>query len=150
MTATFLLCVAAHQLAVQLVPSAWWVPDLTLAGLVVVVSQQPSSWFRLGLIAACGSALMLSRWVRLVVLGYLVAAWTIQWCAHVWDVADRRLQLLMAGALGAAMTAGLLWLDDLWSWPLLGLATIHVAMTVLAVMFVRRLMRAGRPSWPVS
>ena len=58
--------------------------------------------------------------------------------ATAWDAADARIQYLVMGLASGLMTLGAVWLEACWSLPILGLATVHVILTCLAFVIVRR------------
>ncbi|MBI2495597.1 MAG: hypothetical protein HYY59_05875 [Candidatus Omnitrophica bacterium] len=132
-------CLAAHQLLAHVVPSPWWLPDLTLIGLVLSVGKAPQRWAVLSLTVGCFAMLWMARWAGAIFLGYLLCGWAVGTLARWWDTADARIQGCLVLAAGAAMTLGLLWLDHLWSLPVLGLALARVLVTGGCTPLVRRL-----------
>ena len=145
-------CLALHLLAVQIVGSSWWVPHLTLIGLVLAVAQAPARWLRPSLVAGIAMSLWAIRFPGQIVLSYLLAGWLVRWAAGQWDARDARVQLALIAGACAGMTAGTLWLERLWSLPLAGLAVWQVASTCAVLPIVRRtlenrLFNRGRPAY---
>ena len=134
---------AAHALIAQIVPSPWWVPDLTLVGLIFTVARSPRHWLALSVLAGLFTLAGTVRFPGPIFMSYLVLGWIVQWLAGHWDVTDARVQYFMTGLASLAMTFGALWLDGLWSWPLVGLASVHVALTGFTAMGLRHLSVSG-------
>ncbi len=137
--ALLLGCLLVHAVMVQLIPWPWWVPDLTLVGLVLAVVRSPRRWLVLSGIAGLWTVLWAVRFHVPLLVGYLAVGWTAQALGRRWDAADAKVQLVLLGWAAAFMTFGSLWLHDLWSLPLAGLASAHVAMTCAALPLVRRI-----------
>jgi hypothetical protein len=131
-------CLVAHALIALVVPSSWWVPDLTLVGLVLTVGKAPSQWCLLSGMAGLFTVAWAVRSSGPILVGYLLLGWIVHVLARHWDATDLRVQCLMSGIASLVMTFGALWLSGLWSLPLLGLASAHVAMTGLSVPLVWR------------
>lgn len=132
-------CLASHQLLAHVIPSPWWLPDLTLIGLVLSVGKAPRQWPALSVAAGCFTILWMARFPGHVFLGYLMCGWAVGALARRWDTADARIQWCLVLAAGAAMTLGLIWLDNLWSLPVLGLALARVVVTGCCAPIVRHL-----------
>ena len=130
---------AAHALIARAVPSPWWVPDLTLVGLILAVARAPSRWLLLSAVAGLFTMAWAVRFPKQMFLSYVALGWVVQMLGRAWDATDLRVQLGMVGLASALLSLGGLWLDELWSFPLLGLSMVRVAMTVLAVPCVRHL-----------
>ena len=139
----FVGCLVGHVVVDGLIPSPWWVPDLTGVGLVIAVARAPRSWLAFSVLAG----LLVSPWaVRFagpLFIAYLGVGRTLRFLADQWDTTDLRVECLIVSAVALALTGGLVWLDDLWSPPILGLTVIHVAVTCLALVIVRQLMVVG-------
>ncbi len=131
-------CLIAHQVLAGLVSSPWWVPDLTLAGLILTVARQPARW----VLGASLAGVFISAWaIRFsgpIFLSYVFLGWGVQMLAKHWDVTDRRVQNLVGALASLLMTVGLVWLDGVWSLPIVGLAIVQVAMTTLSLVILRR------------
>ena len=74
-----------------------------------------------------------------MLMSYLLVGWAVRLLARHWDVADLRVQCLTTAAGCLLTTAGAVWLDDLWSWPLMGWICVRVAATALVVPLLCRL-----------
>ena len=133
-------CLLAHALIAQTVSSPWWVPDLTLVGLVLAVGIRPARWLAASLVAALFSFLWAIRFSGQLFTGSLLCGWLASRVGTRWDATDVRVQALVALLACALMTFGMMWLENLWSLPLLSVALIHVAITGLCVPTVRRLL----------
>ena len=138
-------CLIAHALLASAISSPWWVPDLTLAGLVLAVARTPSRWFLLSAVAGLFTMGWAVRFPVQVFLSYVALGWMVQALGRQWDATDPRVQVGLVGLASVLLSAAGLWLDELWSLSLLGLSMIRVALTVLAVPCVRHLVgrRAG-------
>ena len=134
------VCLIAHALLTSTFSSSWWVPDLTLVGLVLAVARTPSRWFLLSVVAGVFTMAWAIRFPNQVFLFYVALGWVVQLLGRQWDATDLRVQVGMVGLAGALLSLGALWLDELSSLPLLGLSMAHVATTVLAVPCVRHLL----------
>ena len=133
-------CLLAHALLARLAPSPWWVPNLTLVGLIVGLAREPRHWVALSGAAGLFTMMWAVRFPQPILLGYLLIGGGVRTLAQHWDLSDARVQALLIGLASAAMTASSLWLDHLWSLALVGLAGIHVAVTLLAAPVARRVM----------
>ena len=142
--AILVACLITHALLAALIPSPWWVPDLTLGGLVLAILRRPHHWLGLAVAAGLFAVVWAVRFPRPVFVSYLVLGWTVQALAGYWDATDRWIQWVIASCASAVMTLGFLWLDDLWSLRLLGLAAVHVAITSLAVALVQHGLQRAR------
>lgn len=135
---TFAGCLLTHLFLASLVTSPWWVPDLTLVGLVVTVARAPHRWAVLSGLAGLFMAVWAIRFAQQIFLGYLVTGWAVHALCRQWDLTDRRVQWLVVGIASLAMTFGALWLDGLWSPALMGLAMTRVALTCLSAGLIWR------------
>jgi len=132
-------CLAAHHLAAMAVPSPWGVPDLTVIGLVLAIVKQPQRWLSLSAIAGIFMMAWAIRFPVPVFLGAVGYGWLAWRTTRQWDLTDRRVVGAVVGITSALSTFGLLWLHELWSPPLVGLAALRVAVTTLCVPAVRLL-----------
>ena len=137
-------CLAAHVFSAGVIASPWWVPNFTLVGLIVTVTRRPGQWMWLSGAAGLLTIVWAARFPQQILVGYLGLGCLVQWLARQWDVGDWRVQCALVGIAALLMSLGALWLEDLWSLCLLGLAAAQVMMTVIAVPFVRRLARSMR------
>ena len=133
--------IAAHALMAQVIPSFWWVPDVTLVGLVIGIGRSPGRWFILSCAAGLWTMAWAVRFPQLAIAGYLGIGWVIRSVVRHWDIADLRMQYLVCGIASAVTTFGALWVENLWSLAVFGLASVHVAVTCCTVPFARRVLR---------
>jgi len=136
----FVGCLTAHVIAAGLLTSPWWVPDLTLIGLVLVVIRAPQRWVIFSIVAGLSTAAWAIRSSSPVFLSYLLIGWMTQRIAKQWNAMDLHVQWLLVGVASTALTFGFIWLDDLWSWPVVGLGLMRTVFTALSVPIVRSLM----------
>ncbi len=136
----FIGCLVAHVIAAGVLASPWMVPDLTLIGLVLVVMRAPHRWLLPSVAAGLSAVVWAIRSSSPIFVSYVLIGWLSQRIATQWDVADLRVQWLFVGVASTAVTFGLIWLDDLWSWPVIGLGLMRTAFTMLSVPLVRALM----------
>ena len=132
-----LACLTAHLLLAGVVASPWWVPDLTLVGLILAVAKAKRRWIALSSLAGLVMMTWAVRFPAPILITFLALGWAVRGLSAQWDLADIRVQCLVVAVASSLLTFGALWLEDLWSLPLLGLAAAHVAMTVAAVPCVR-------------
>ena len=131
-------CLMTHTLLAASVPSPWWVPNLTLAGLVLSIGRSPRRWLGLSGLAGLWTVVWAVRLPEVVLLGYLGWGWLAQEAAKRWDTTEARVQSGFVGIASLLMTVGMLWLEGLWSVPLLGVAVAHVTVTCAAVPLLHR------------
>ncbi len=136
-------CVVTHALLAHLIASPWWLPDLTLVGLVLAVGQRPAQWLVASLVAALLTVLSAVRFSGQLFSAYLLCGWFVQLVGNRWDATDVRVQGVAALMASALLTFGAIWFENLWSPPLLGLALAHVAITGLCVPTVRWLLMSS-------
>ncbi len=135
-----LVCLAVHALVAGVVPSPWAVPNLTLVGVVVCVTQSPRQWL---LIASTAGLVVMAGSIRVpgpVFVSYLVVGAVLRRLIVRWDAADLRVQVLVTGIAAGLLVVSALWLEDLWSVPLMVRGLGHVALTVGSLVVVRRLL----------
>lgn len=130
-------CLLAHVVIAELVPSSWWVPDLTLIGLVLSVGERPERWLVGSALAGLATMVWAIRFPVPVSVGYLAFGWAVQAAARQWDATDERVQYLLVLVASVLFTFGALWLHDRWTFMLVGLALVRVVMTCSALPLVR-------------
>ena len=135
-----LLSMASHLVATQLLPP-WWVPDLTLIGLVVVIIRTPRRWLTYSALAGLFTMCWVARDPVPIGLAYGVVGWVTQLLMQEWDLGDPRLACGVVAAACAAMTLGLLWLEDLWSAVMIGWFMIRVTVTIGSALLAHRVLR---------
>ena len=64
-------CLIAQALLTSAFSSSWWVPDLTLVGLVLAVARTPSRWFLLSVVAGVFTMAWAIRFPKQVFLFYV-------------------------------------------------------------------------------
>ena len=137
-------CLVAHGLLADIVPSPWWVPDVTLVGLVLAIGRLPRHWLLFSATAGISMMAWAVRFPQPVFVGYLGFGGVVRLLARQVDANDLRVQCFTAGLASAALSLGALWLDGLWSFSLLGLASGRVLLTAMAVPLARRLLVSGQ------
>ena len=137
-------CVIAHLALASMIPSPWWVPDMTLVGLVLSVVRAPTRWLALSGWAGLITVVWAVRFPGPIFTGYLLIGWTCQMLARQWDATDLRIECLLAAAGSLFLMAGALWLDDLWSPLLLVLTGVRTALTCGVVPLVHHLAAGAR------
>ena len=138
-------CMIAHAALAMMSPSPWWVPDLTLVGLVLSVARFPSRWLALSGTAGLLTMAWAVRSFSPMFAGYLLIGWATRLAGCRWDVTDLRIESWLAGGGSLLLTLGAFWLDDQWSLVLLFLMVIRTALTCGAVALVHHL--ADRGDW---
>jgi hypothetical protein len=131
-------CCAGHAGLTLAVPDPWLAPNLTVVGLVLAAAGSPERWLPCSAVAALCSLVWAVRFPIAVGGGYLAVGWLLHWVAGQWDAADPRVQSGLVGVSSALLTVGSLWLHDLWSLPVAGLALVQIAVTYGAFLLVRR------------
>ena len=140
MTRWLLGCLLMHELGAQLIPWAWWVPDFTLVGLILAVGQSPDRWWLFSGLAGLTTYAWAVRVPGPILISFLALGWVAHLVAKQWDATDPRVQYLVVGIASALMAIEALWLEDLWSPPLVGLAGARVLLTCLMVPLARQLL----------
>ncbi|MBI4341383.1 MAG: hypothetical protein HY598_03780 [Candidatus Omnitrophica bacterium] len=139
-------CLVVQWLLAQVLPCAWWVPDLLAVGLIAGVVRQPGRWLELSAAVGLGVMVWAIRHPALIALAYVGVGGLARAATRRWDLTDRRLQAELA-FLAAALCAGLaLWLEARWSAPVAWQWLLRAAATGLAAWVVSA-PRAWRP-WP--
>ena len=133
-------CLVAHGFLADIIPSPWWVPDVTLVGLVLAIERLPRCWLLFSATAGISMMAWAVRFPQPVFLGYLGFGGVVRLLARQVDANDLRIQCLMAGLASVVLSLGALWLDGLWSLPLLGLMSGRALLTAMTVPLVRRLL----------
>jgi len=133
-------CLGAQALLACVVPSPWWVPDLALVGLVLVIGATPERWLPAACLAGLFTGALAVRVPIPIAFGYLICGWVLRTAGSRWDLADRRVQCLAAAGSSTLLTMGMLWLEDKWSVTLVGLASVRVFLTGLGPLLVRFLL----------
>jgi hypothetical protein len=123
----------AHAVLAQAPVSPWWVPDLTLVGMVLAIGRHPERWAVWAVMAAGWAMVWAIRMPWLVGLSYLGSGWGVRGLCRAWETSDVRMQSLATGAASLVLTAVLLWTDRLWSLPVAGLAVGRMGMTVVVL-----------------
>ena len=129
----------AHVVVAGVVPSPWWTPNLTLVGAILAITHAPTRWFTFSGLAGLWMMVWAIRFPAPVLMSYLLLGWIAQLLARHWDTTDLRVQCVMVGVGSLLTTLELLWLDDLWSLPLLGWVSVQVMVTALALPCTRYL-----------
>ena len=142
-TLVFVGCVIAHLALAMISPSPWWVPDLTLVGLILAVGRAPARWLAFSVLAGLITAVWAVRFPGQLVAGYLLIGWVSQLLSRHWDAADLRIECLSAAAGSLFLMVGMLWLEDLWLLRLLLLTVLRAAVTCGAVPLVHRVASYG-------
>ena len=131
-------CLMAHVALSMMITSPWWVPDLTLVGLLLAIFALPSEWVLYASVASLATMVWAVRFPVPIAMSYLVIGMVTQLLTRQWDTTDVRVQCVVVSAASTLMTAGLLWLETLVSLRLVGLVFVRVMMTGLSVLIVRR------------
>ena len=122
---------------VQLLPWAWGVPDLTLIAFVLTVGAAPQRWVMLSTVAGLLTVVWMIRAPTQLLVSYLLFGGMIRLLSGRWDVADQRVQVLLAGFGSVVTLMATLWQEDAWSLSLVGGLGLRAVMTGLAVPVIR-------------
>ena len=136
-------CATAHLALAAVSPSPWWVPDLTLAGLVLSVARAPTRWLALSGWAGFLTVGWAVRFPGQIFTGYLLIGWASQMVARQWDATDLRIECVLVAAGSLVLMLGMLWLADLWSPGLVVLSGFRAALTCGIVPLVHHLAARG-------
>ena len=129
-------CLMLHSLLAAVMPSPWWVPNVTLLGLVRSISAAPRWWLRNAAVTGLFSVMWAVRHATTMLVSYACLAWAIGVLSRRWDVADPRVQGVLVGGMSwlfALVAAGM---ERQWSLPVLGLAMVHAALTSVLLPLV--------------
>lgn len=145
-----LVCLLLHVALSTIISSPWWVPDLTLVGLMLAIFASPRAWLWYAAVAGLATMVWAVRFPLPIVMSYLIVGMIAQLLTRQWDATDVRVQSLVVSAGSLLMTAGLLWLDNRISFRLAGLVMIHVVMTGFSALIIRRFFpwHTRRPTRP--
>ncbi len=135
------LCLLAQACLARAMASPWWVPDLTVIGLLLAVTRAPHRWLPLSLVAGAATILWTDRFASAILLGSVGFGWVLQALATRWDMNEWRAQSALAALVSLLMALGALWLDNTWSLVLAGLLVARMLLTALAVPVARRVLR---------
>ena len=133
------MCLLAHWLLARFVPWPWWVPNLTLAGLMLAIVKRPGQWLPLALVAGFFASLWTVRASGGILVSYLAAGALMQAMARRWDLEHGRVQWWLAGAGTFVFSLAVIWLEAIPVLPVLGLVIGHAAVTCAALPLARRL-----------
>jgi len=136
-------CVIAHLALAMVIPSPWWVPDLTLVGLVLAVGIWPARWWLLSAAAGLLTMVWAVRSIGQIFAGYLLIGWAVRLAGRQWDATDPRIESGLVGSASLVLTMGAFWLDDLWSPILLVFTGLRTALTCATVPLVHHLAARG-------
>ena len=139
--AILLSCLLAQAWLAHAIASPWWVPDLTVVGLMVAVTRTPHRWLPLSLVAGAATMVWMIRFAAPLLLGYVTFGWVLQVLITHWEISDWRLRSTLAALVSLLLTLTALWLDETWSLTLLALLLARAFLTALAVPVVQRLVR---------
>ena len=133
-------CLIVHVLLAGIIPSSWWVPDVTLVGLILAIARAPRQWLVCPGLAGVLMMAWAVRYPQLILIGYLGLGGAVRLLARQWDTNDLRVQYVTVSSASLLMSLGTLWLDDLWSLPLLGLVGARMLVTTMTLPLIRRLL----------
>ena len=127
----------------RLLASPWWMPDLILAGFLLIVTRSArcSLLHVLGLIAVLSTVFSVGHPLG-TALAYLGAGGLVVWMSSQWDLAQPSLQLAALGAAeGVLLVLCLMFYRTGLAWGLLPLMILRIGTTVLSFPLLKRLMR---------
>ena len=116
----------------------WWVPDVTLVSVVLLIAAEPRRW----LVLAATAGLLAMCWT--VPMPAMALAWygglgaSLRGLGRIIDLGDLRVQLLVIGFAEALWLALHVWLQSALSISLVGWSVVHIAATLIAVPWLRR------------
>ena len=128
----------AQMMLTQVLPSAWWAPDLLVAGLVLGVLKQPARWLALSAVAGVCAAVWAIRAPAAICLSYVGLGLAVRVAIRQWDLSDRRTQSLFIGVASGALTSLAVWVDTLWSLPVASLILLRATITGLTAWWLQR------------
>ena len=135
---TLLSCASLHVLLAGVLPSPWWVPDLTTAGLVLAAAQRPQRWLVLSMTAGGLTILWAIRFPVQVFCGVCFLGLATQLAATQWDLTDVRVKRWLVGGATLLMSLWMFWLDEALSVRILGWIVTRSAFTALAAPWLMR------------
>ena len=139
-----LMCMPLHLLLAILMPSPWWVPDLTMAGLVFAIVDTPRQWLIGSIFAAAFTMVWAVRDILPLFAGWLILGGAIRWAIGQWDIEEPHLQAACIVFASLAMSSTALWLADLWSLEGVGWLLVRAVMTLMAVLLLQGWRKAVR------
>jgi hypothetical protein len=129
----FVACLLAHDALALLLPP-WWVPDLTLVGLVTAAAWTRPRWAGYALAAAWFASLWAVRSAELIFLGYFAVGWAAQRLAGLLDTRDPRVYALLVMGAGVLLAGLSLWAQPEVSLTLCALGLLRVGLTGAAAL----------------
>lgn len=139
----FVGCVVGHVVLTTLFGPAWWVPDVTLVGMVLCIAASPARWLPASVLAGGIAALWAVRWTPLVFAGYLAIGWGLRQASQQWDAGDPRVRTLLVALAVTLLTGWLVWVDDLWSPAIVGALLTRVASSAGLAVFLQRMVKVA-------
>lgn len=127
-------CVFVHGLLANFASSGFWVPQLTLVGLVISILRYPKGWLLLSLLTALVANTWTIRLAYAVCMMVLALGFSVQWIIRRWDVNEMMLQILLVVLAVVLFDLGMVWLEDSWSWAQLGSVLLNTIVTALAAV----------------
>ena len=131
-------CLLAHALLADLAAWPWWVPNLTVVGLVLAVVRRPERWVACSALAGLFATLCAVRVPGPIFVSYVVLGWTVRVIGTQWDTNEPRVRFLLVAAACLVTTLYAVWLDGLWSLAILGWIVVHTVVTTLLVPVIQR------------
>jgi hypothetical protein len=136
-----LACVGLHAALGQIAPSPWWVPNLPLVGLILLIVRVPSRWLPISGLMAVGELMWMTRFAQPLVACYVALGGGVSLIVRQWDVEDPLVFGVVVALASTSFAVLCLWLEGAWSWRVAGLAGMHVLLTVMSAPLVAALVR---------
>jgi hypothetical protein len=121
------------------VASPWWVPDVTLVAVMLVIASAPDGWWLPSAIAGLLTMGWMIQAPALPLVWYLALGLGVSLGSGFWDLGDRRIQLVAIGIAEGVWLSLHVWFQDVAVLPLAGWLLLHVGITLLSVPMMRRL-----------
>lgn len=134
----FAAVLGAHWVLAQLIPSPWWVPNLTVGALVLWVGRWPGRWWLFAVCAGWWMMFATAREPAVALIGCMVIAGATRLAVRQCDWNDPYLPEICVALGSAALTLSTLWSERVASPAVVALALLHVFLTTLTVPMLRR------------
>ncbi|MBI2174327.1 MAG: hypothetical protein HYU33_03945 [Candidatus Omnitrophica bacterium] len=139
--AVLALCCLLHVILASIISSPWLVPDMTLAGLILVCGAFPDRWMIFATMAGMWAMIWAIRFPIPIFFSYFSSACLLRLIADRWDTADPRIQSVFACGVSFLSAAIWLWIEESTSWALLAWAVVRATVTGISLIGLHYLTR---------
>ena len=132
-----LVSVLLHLVIATGIGLSWWVPDLTLVGLILAITTTPRQWLIVSAFAGFAMTVWATRYLVATFTVYIVVGWLLCQFERRWDASSINVQCVLALIASLIVTLNWLWLDGLWNLYIIAHALVRAVLTALCLPLVR-------------